>query len=554
MENKQPPDNTLSFPSTSSNVSEHYRSTVTNSSLLTNTSSLTSSASAFGQDLAQGNNHSSSHQNHLNLLNNISSTHQEHSLAQHQRNQAGASAACHGAVRKDTRPNMPVSFADATRNSCSKVSPAVNPMKIIINTSRQGECGMDCPLPRINDSSFRQKWNNRQLSINCAVLFENFKDFRHTDYLEALCSVVEPSQIISIGNVGDGKISVVFASTQIAEKVLLLGITINDQFIQPIPFVSRPVRVVLSRIPAWIPDQPILAFLKQFGRITSSIRPLPINNNKIDKFTNILSNFREVFICLHKDAKLPPHIQIVDGEDTFSIDITTEQKCYACKEVGHVARACPRKNIEIQSNNIDFPELVKVVKDHQNYLGQISPLPEQQQSSSIDYQVVDRKQPAQSRLINQQKQQQQSQNLMEESDLAIIKSVIAQPTTSSGGPKRMATTSIEDTTSPKMFAAGNGSDSDSSMVAVSDDHSFAEILDGKLDLLHITKENMQQLLIQANRKRTPKIINKIIGKYTKSPKDLLDDLIKIQTFIVSDSINKSFTKTVDKLILHIQSH
>lgn len=441
------------------------------------------------------------------------------------------------------------SYANAARANNAR-STAITTSNRILIPSVQGECGMECPLPRISDATFRQKWNNRHLSINCAVLFENFKEFRHVDYLEALCSIVEPSQIISIGNVGDGKISVVFMSTKIAENVLSTGITINNQFLQPIPFVSRPVRVVLSRIPAWIPDQPILAFLKQFGRVTSSIRPLPINSNKIEKFTNILSNYREVFICLDKDAKLPQHIQIVDGEDTITIDITTEQKCYACKELGHVARVCPRK-VQDQAQQVEpmgFPELNKAMMP-QKLL------------------VPTRKQPAQNRLIAQQHAQhlsQQKNSIDTSSNLMDI--TIDDSTADSFSPpdnsthiisshKRTAPSKPDYSISSKIFAAVNGSESESSIASISDENSFEPLVDGKVQLSNISFENMQLLLKQSHRKRNSKIIGKIVNRFTKKPKDLLEDLVNVKTSILTNSKNppaKSL-QNVDKLIQYIES-
>lgn len=120
--------------------------------------------------------------------------------------------------------------------------------------------------------------------------------------------------------------------------------------------MSRPVRVDLSKVPAWVPDEPILHFLKQFGKVASNIRPLPINSNKTEKFVNIISNFREIFINLDKNKKLPGNIQIVNGDDTFSIDVITDQQCYVCREIGHLARICQKKRLD-QPINTQLPRV-----------------------------------------------------------------------------------------------------------------------------------------------------------------------------------------------------
>lgn len=410
-----------------------------------------------------------------------------------------------------------LSFAETTaRNNPGIINRSTNiTTNRIVISSIQGECGMDSPLPRINDASFRHKWNNRQLSINCAVLFEALKDVRHIEYLEALCSIIDPSQIISIGNAGDGKISVVFINTSVTDRVLLNGFTVQNQFIQPTPFMSRPIRVVLSKIPAWVPDEPILRFFRQFGKITSNLRPLPINCNKIEKFTNIISNFREFYINLDKDKKLPGHIQVVDGEDTFNIDIATEQKCYICKESGHLARLCPKKLVEQQvtvnkNHSKEFPELLGVLQQQQKRL-------QQPAQNRLEQQQADLQQPQQPQQINAFAEIHKEPTFKTPNEPIMTKT----STKRHGSP-----TSLTESPTTKMAALDSEIESDTmSMDSSSGTDDIAEEPTNKDEILvNLSIKDTIQLLQDTYRKKNPKKILDVISKYVEVPTDCLPDL------------------------------
>lgn len=454
-------------------------------------------------------------------------------------------------------PSSNMSYSAATqryRMEPAASSTATSITNRIVIPTIQGECGMETPLPRINDATFRQKWNNRQLSINCAVLFDSVKDARHVEYLEALCVCIEPTDIVSIGNAGDGKISIVFISTKVAEKVLLHGITLHGIFLQPTPFMSRPVRVVLSKIPAWVPDEPLLKYFKQFGKITSNIRPLPINSNKIEKFTNIISNFRELYINMDKNKKLPGHLQIIDGDDSFSVDITTEQKCYVCRETGHLARICPKKLTghlqQEQLSTRSFPELRSTIQQQQREL-----LPPQQQLQPL----------AQSTQVLAQHNIHQTE----------IRPIIQQPAINQQQNNRHnpATDNLSDTFqfpefTPMKRAAPKSStpeislaikkqlldDEDEDTASIGDSDSISDFEDDANLLKNITPDRMKKLLEETYHKKNKNKLVKIIKTYSKEPQLLIPDFRTYRSLVQSNSVKPANTlQRIDRLIEFVES-
>lgn len=487
-------------------------------------------------------------------------------------------------------------YSEATRryrmeHAASTTATPTLTNRIVIPTI-QGECGMITPLPRINDASFRQKWNNRQLSINCAVLFDSVKEARHVEYLEALCHIIEPTDIVSIGNAGDGKISIVLISTKIAEKVLLHGITLRGTYLQPTPFMSRPIRVVLSKIPAWVPDEPILKYFKQFGKITSNIRPLPINNNRIEKFTNIISNFRELYINLDKNKKLPGHLQIIDGEDSFSVDVTTEQKCYVCRETGHLARVCPKKLVEQQPQEMlstrEFPELRSIVQQQQSNqqshtqqkLSQSTCNDEQHNTTQKQQQQQEKQQDQQQQkqqelqLQPQQQQRQQPQPSVEPLELQAGEK---QSTASSSAvykeanefsfpnpiskekdavvAKRAATKSSSPSDSPAKKILVDEVESLSDSASICDTDSVISDFEDDANLLKkITPDSMKKLLTETYHKRNKTKLKNIVMKYSKSPKQLLPDFKTYRTLVQANSPKPTNTlQRIDRLIEFVDS-
>lgn len=208
------------------------------------------------------------------------------------------------------------------------------------------------PLPRVNHPTFRSKWDKRFISYDCAITLDPVHGAKQIDYLEELDKIVKAENIVSIGKNTDGRVVVFFTSSEHAETIIQNGLVIQNANVSALPFTVRPTRVLVSNITPNMPDSVILDFLRGYGRVTSALRPVPINYGQQDKFAHILSARREVYVQLEKDAVIPSRIRIIHENNPIFVTFETDVQCFRCKKLGHVASNC----------EADFPALAGTVQ------------------------------------------------------------------------------------------------------------------------------------------------------------------------------------------------
>lgn len=163
------------------------------------------------------------------------------------------------------------------------------------------------------------------------------------DYLDALTTYIDATNIESVGR-DDGRQCIVFTNEKSAHEAIVKGLEINGTHISGIPVCIKPTRVILSQIPSFMPEDKIIDYLKQFGKLVTWLRPIPINSNNIAKYQHILSFRREIFIQLNESTELPNKFKINFNGVIHSIYIETEATCYKCKLTGHMTHSCPLLN------------------------------------------------------------------------------------------------------------------------------------------------------------------------------------------------------------------
>lgn len=243
------------------------------------------------------------------------------------------------------RPSIPVITVKSTQpTTIDESTSATTPTPPSSNSS--------FPLPRVNDPSFKEKWKNRYLSNNCGITLDPVHGAKQIDYLDAIDKIVSAEHIVSIGKNTDGRYVVFFTDQSFANSILIEGIEIQGQYVSALPVTIRPIRVLVSCISPNIPDIEILNFLKNYGKVTSGLRPVPINSNENEKYRHILSTRREVYIQLNPDTVLPPRVKIIYEDVTSYFTLDTEVNCYKCKKSGHIASNC----------DLDFPAIAPTRK------------------------------------------------------------------------------------------------------------------------------------------------------------------------------------------------
>ncbi len=168
------------------------------------------------------------------------------------------------------------------------------------------------------------------------------------------CSVEEC--VLVVGEVV-GHISIRSASRMNGAVVLFLdkvekvntivenGIVLNGSLIKVFPLVNPARKVLLSNVPPFISDEALKRELSHYGQLVSAIKKIPLGC-KSPLLKHVVSFRRQVHMILRSDID-ELNITFKFKVDSFDylIFVTTESmKCFGCRKVGHLVRACPEIN------------------------------------------------------------------------------------------------------------------------------------------------------------------------------------------------------------------
>lgn len=189
-------------------------------------------------------------------------------------------------------------------------------------------------LPKINDTTFKEVWKAKTISMKCAVAFEVKKNFNRLDYLDAIALKTNPDNVFSICK-ANNKMVVYFNSEQTAKLLIRDGIEIQSTYIPGLPLRTKFTRVVLSNVDPCIDDSHIVGFLRRYGKPTTDwLRPIPINSGGNEKYTHIISHRREIYMETI-DTKLPERIIMQMEGYNFNIYIAVEGQEADIKKTVH---------------------------------------------------------------------------------------------------------------------------------------------------------------------------------------------------------------------------
>jgi hypothetical protein len=97
-------------------------------------------------------------------------------------------------------------------------------------------------------------WQNRNVDNKCGIILDPIDNLKQMDYLSHIKIVVPVINIFSISKISGGRICIYFNEKKWADKLIIEGIVINNQLVNPRPVVNPPTKLLVSNCPPEIPD------------------------------------------------------------------------------------------------------------------------------------------------------------------------------------------------------------------------------------------------------------------------------------------------------------
>ncbi len=139
------------------------------------------------------------------------------------------------------------------------------------------------------------------------------------------------------------KAVVVFLKEELlVNRLVESGIVVSGAFVIVQPLISPTVKVVISNVPPFIPDEDIQRELVRYGKFASGIKMVPLGC-KHESLKHVLSFRRQVFMFLNAPTLNVSFRCVYEGKSYMLYANTGEMRCFECGAVGHVRLSCPQR-------------------------------------------------------------------------------------------------------------------------------------------------------------------------------------------------------------------
>lgn len=186
-----------------------------------------------------------------------------------------------------------------------------------------------------------------------AIIINAIEGATQQDYVSAIGLIVKPQNIRFISRMSNNRIGVFLSSKELVDNLITSHnrITINNTQTEIRRMITPAKRLIISNACPSIPHNVIETALKSSGLTpVSTISFLRAGLSDPD-YIHVMSFRRQIYIAPNEHIVIPSSLLISYENTDYRIFISTDGiSCHLCKQNGHIAIVCPKKNEFLESN------------------------------------------------------------------------------------------------------------------------------------------------------------------------------------------------------------
>ncbi|EEZ99120.1 Transposon TX1 uncharacterized 82 kDa protein-like Protein [Tribolium castaneum] len=218
-------------------------------------------------------------------------------------------------------------------------------------------------------ASISKQTQNQFLPRSHAIVIDTLDDFKLTDYVVAIGTIIGPKFIKSASRISNNRICIYLTSTELVNQLIndKKTIRIEDKEFKIRKLITLAQRLVIGNVCTSIPHCIIENEIAKIGlRAVSSVTTL--RARILDDASSHVESFRrQVFVTPPEDNfELPQSIVINFEDTTFRLFLSFEEiTCFICKQQGHSTNRCPT-NTTANSQSASVPNNETIDDDNED--------------------------------------------------------------------------------------------------------------------------------------------------------------------------------------------
>ena len=196
-----------------------------------------------------------------------------------------------------------------------------------------------------------------------AIILDSLEGVPVQDYLLAISTVVDKSDIRYISKISHGRVCIYLSSKEIADKLTdnNVKITIGNHKLEIRPLMSKSKRIILSNVCPIIPSTIIEEELLKHGIKPTSQITYTRAAASLPGFTHVLSFRRQMYLSPEDELKMPASLPIIYDGTNYWIYLSSEKLiCFNCKQEGHLAKHC--RNFEDKTHDKENAQVLSAMQ------------------------------------------------------------------------------------------------------------------------------------------------------------------------------------------------